>query len=458
MTKKFVALTMVLVLVAGVGALAADDEDRPFYGTWENTLTLDPNQEADYNADNPFRLDSTLEATYTAGGLTFTGEAVFDYDTREGDELPEESGLTDVEFGMETSVGLLDLTSTVNFNVQTPGLNYWVNQATLTLGGVSITDTFVLQDTKAGADEGFGAGMDLAFSGETPGGVSVTVNNYFGMEPVMDIDGGIWGAFYPQGLISGTTFDYNTLPYASGYHIMTDHDLDGDGDGRYGPSSMQYVATMLTLDNLSLACCDFSSETLFSEANGFEYTEFAFTIESESLPISLDGWLTFTAQTKSLYLEPSITTDWACFTVYSGLITGEGTEDNVLAANSENESVIHGFEIRGFGLTGVELGHVEFSAYAALGGNDLYDMTQDLTFYPYGSYNELIRIEKLEKYPLDFTLDTYFDMSNGGLFDLALFVGDMEYELDDEFTIGTGLEVEPDGGLQEFSFTFDYSF
>lgn len=296
--------------------------------------------------------------------------------------------------------------------------------------------------------------MNLMFSGETPGGVSVTVENLFGMEKV-EASGyfssrylTFWNPYYPAGHVTGTVFS-SGVPYYTGYNIVTDHD-PAKGDGTYGASSLQYVESIITLENMSLGCCDFSNETVFTEANGFEYTEFEFTIESTSLPISLDGYLKFTEQTKSIYLVPSISTDWACFTVYSGLIPDLGN-------NGYTESVLNGFEIRGFAIEDVELGHVKFSSYTALGDHTLNSMLNAYMFET--GYDELFRIEKLEKYPLDFTLDTYFNMSgSSGIFDLALFAGSMEYEIDDEFTIGTGVELEPDAGLQEFSFTFDYSF
>jgi len=459
MTKKFLAVMLVLVLAAGFAAVAQED-DRALTGSWENTLTLDPTQEADYNADNPFRFDSLIEATYMTGGVTFTGEAEFDYDTREGTYLPEENGLTDMEFGAETTVGLLDLSSTVNFNTESPGLDFWTNQASLTLGGVSISDTFVLQDVydmnESPGD--YGAGMDLMISGETPGGVSVAVNNYFGMEPLIDSDG---DGYAQTGLVSGKTFGTSSIPYNSGYHIVTAHSWqNGDPVGEYGASSLQYVATKLTLDNLSLGCCDFSNTTLFSEAYGFEYTMFEFTIEASNMPLSLEGDLKFTPQTKSITLNPSLTTDWACFTVYTDLTTAPAG-DGVLGNNGYTDDVLDGLEIEGFAITGVELGHVEFSSYTALGDNDLYDLEGWMFYTGYGTldYDEVFRIEKLEEYPLDFTLDTYFDMSDSdALFDLTLFDGSMSYDIDEEFTIGTGVTVEPNNGLQAFEFTFDYSF
>ena len=465
MTKKFLAVTLVLVLAAGFAAVA-QDMDRPLYGSWENTLTLAPTGS---NALKGF--SSTLDVTYVSGGITYNSVSEFSL-----------SGLDDQEFSVETTVGLLDLSSVINFDPD-PGLDFWKNTASLTLGGVSITDMFLLQDVEKNywvqAYDGYGAGMDLGFSGETPGGVSVDVANYFGLEPVDgDAVGEITGYDYTLNAGYVDTID------ESGYAIVTEHAGNLDD---YAPSSFQYVGTKLVLENQSLGCCDFSSETLFSERDGFEYTRFDFTITSTNWPLELAGELKFESQTKSVVLTPSLTTNWACFDVYTDL---SGT----LANNGTEGSTITGLEVMGFAIKDVELGHVMFSSYTALSNPDdmteytVADLNDDFrgsyTYY-YGPDNEqeyveyldeVIRIEKLDKFPLDFTADIYFDMTQSdGLFDLALFELVTDFELSDQFSLGTGLLLSPKkdapaetndlpesnlaiGGLDELTLSFDYSF
>ena len=397
MNKKFLAVTLVLVLAASFGAVAADE--KPLTGSWTNTLTLNPQTSPVVTG-----FDSDLNVTYVSGGVTYSSTSEFSL-----------TGYTDQEFGVETSVGLLDLSSTANFDPSAPGLDYWSNEATLTLGGVSITDLFLLQNTS----NGFGAGMKLTFAGETPGGVSVDVDNYFGMEADDDMD--------------------------SGYAIVTSHN---GSDTTYGPSSLQYVSTVLTLDNLSMSCCDFSNETKFSEAKGFEYSEFEFSMSSTNLPLSLDADLKFEPQTKSIVLTPSLTTEWACFSVYTDL-TG------TLANNGTKGDTIDALEIEGFAIKEVTLGDVMFSSYTALGSNTVYDLNDAFID---ASYDEVFRIEKLAKFDLDFTLDTYFDMTESdSLFDLALFDASASYELSSQFTLGSGLKVKPGSGLDELSLSLDYS-
>ena len=487
MTKKFLAVTLVLVLAAGFAAVA-QDMDKALTGEWTNTLTLSP---TGGNALAGF--DSTLDVTYTNGGISYNSISEFTL-----------NGLVDQEFGVESTVGLLDLSSTINFWTGTilydplpgvvpppavafqPGLDYWKNEASLTLGGVTITDTFLLQHVEKnviiGAPfnpntippvgfqgfTGHGSGMDLTFSGETPGGVSVDVSNYFGMEPLADLNNGGWA---DEGVFTGYDYHWNSIQEDSGYAIVT-AGRNPNGNmvkNQYNPSEFQYVGTEIMLENQGLGCCDFSSKTVFSELNGFEYTEFSFTIESTNFPLSLDGDLRFTPQTKSIHLYPSLTTEWACFEVYTDLQAN-------LANNSDTGDLISALEVEGFAIKDVELGHVKFSSYTALDtqsvadlnddfrGTYTVDMVEDEQVVPHmETLDEVIRIEKLEKFPLDFTADVYFDMTqSNALFDLALFELDTSYALSDQFEFGTGLLVSPKrntvNGLQEFTLSFDYSF
>ncbi|MEF8798883.1 MAG: hypothetical protein V5A79_05660 [Candidatus Bipolaricaulota bacterium] len=429
MTKKFLALTLVLVLATGFMAVAAEHgDDRPLYGSWENTLTLNPTPPPGSNIIKAF--DSTLDVTYESGGITYTSESVFDL-----------TGYADQTFGVSTSMGLLTLDSTVDFDPSVPALSYWATDASLGLGGVNLSTLFLLQDTDSTSSTHYGAGLKFSLSGETPGGVSVAVDNYFGMD--------------------------SSTATGSGYVIVTDHD-ETQTDS-YGASSLQYVSTVLTLDSMSLGCCDFSSETKFSEAEGFEYTLFEFTITSETMPLSLAADLKFTPQTKSIHLTPTLETGWACFDVYTSL-------DANLSRNTNSGSVIDSLIVKGFSITGVELGHVTFSSYTALGTYTVADLNSSLR----GSYtytfvddevedtyteelDELIRIEKLDKFPLSFTADVYFDMSDSnGLFDLALFELNTAYDLSTQFAVGSGLLISPKndpyGGLEEVYFSFDYTF
>jgi len=227
---------MVLVLAAGFAAVAQED-DRALMGTWENELTLDPNADDDANTFAAF--DSMLSMEYTTGGISYSSDTKLSLD-----------GLTEQEFGVDSSVGLLDLSSTLNMDVSGGNLRFWESSADMTLGGVSIGTTFYLQnhdweqvepgykasfwpeiDPKGdywsypnfnNAVDGdtapqtgsaklpssynsdyvaswndnvdvdpfhdYGSGLELTFSGETPGGVSVDVTNTFGMMPTDQVE------------------------------------------------------------------------------------------------------------------------------------------------------------------------------------------------------------------------------------------------------------------------------
>ena len=102
MTKKFLAMTIVLVLLAGSAAVSVEQDDRPFFGSWENELTLDPSQD---NLISAF--DSILTVNYTSSGINYKSISEFKLEN-----------YTDQQFSVETTVGLLDLSSTIDFDPQ----------------------------------------------------------------------------------------------------------------------------------------------------------------------------------------------------------------------------------------------------------------------------------------------------------------------------------------------------
>ncbi|MFP4647565.1 MAG: hypothetical protein ACLFN4_08090, partial [Candidatus Acetothermia bacterium] len=139
MAKKLLALTMVLVLVAGVAA-AAQSDDATFSGSWENYISFSPNIVAPLNS---FSSDLTLE--YSVGGVDFESVSGFStgLDTYLGvvevDDVGDEwdgeplykytGGFDSQSFSMDYSVGMLDLSSTLSFN---PGSTYAVLDVTET--------------------------------------------------------------------------------------------------------------------------------------------------------------------------------------------------------------------------------------------------------------------------------------------------------------------------------------
>jgi len=238
------------------------------------------------------------------------------------------------------------------------------------------------------------------------------------------------------------------------------------------------VDSELQLTGMVFDCCSYDVTTKFSEEKGFEETEFEFNIGGENNPISFEVDLTFTTQTKSIELDPSIDTTWGCFDVYADLTTSN--VDDLLGNNSVTVSSLGGLQIEGFGISNVSLGHVTFSSLTALDGNlyrpiRTYDM--DLRagdyvidpallyrrLYKETDYDEIFSLEKKrDEFPLTLGVDFYFDMSGDqvtedSIFDLALITGNGRYQLSDQFSLGAGVAVEP-GALKRFRLSFGYSF
>ena len=418
---KLALSLLILSITVGVGAAAKPD----LYGSFENDLYFLPeNDFLDYKSE--------LDITYRMGGIDFKSESVF-YKENYYSQL----------FGLSFPLGLLDIDSTLSFNPAKIRLNYFLGDATFTLAGLGIDNTFLLEYVNK--EDSYGSGYELTLYGRLPSGPTMYVENYFGMKE---------NEAEALGLEEG-----------SGYTIVTKG---------YGPSQLQYVATIIELGNLHFGCVDFMSTTKISEQKGFEHTTLEFDLASENFPLQLEGELKFTPQTKSIELDPRLDLDWACFKVYTDLSTPD--DEDLLVNNSNEVSTIGALEVEGFGITGVNLGHVSFSSLTALKGNlnrltdqedmdlraDDYVLDPDPVYtglYTETPYDEIISIEKSgPDYDLTFGGDIYFDMSNSeAIFDTALFTGSGQYQLSDQFSLGAGVAMKP-GELEAVRFSFDYYF
>lgn len=413
------SITIVLFLTTGLTGHA------DLTGSWENDLNLGPEP----NLLESF--SSELDLYYTSGGIDYRSSSLFKKDSYYAQS-----------FGASTTLGTLDIDSTLDFDPQAVRLNYFLAEADFRLSGLNIGNTFLLEDTE---NSGYGAGYQLELSGRFPDGPNLYVNNLLGMES---------NQAESLGIVRG-----------SGYTIVT---------GDYGPSTLQYVSTTVEISEQRFDCCSFTSTTKFSEEEGFEYSNFEFDMESENLPLELWAKLSFSPQTKSVELDPRLDLGWACFEVYTDLSTPD--DEDLLVNNSTEVSTIGGLEIEGFGITGVDLGHVTFSSLTALKGNlnrltdqedmDLrardYVLDPDPVYsglYVNTPYDEVISIEKSNKGDdVYFGADVYFDMSgSSSLFDTALFTGAGSFDLSDQFTLGGGVAIKPDK-LETVRLSFDYYF
>ncbi|MBS3789125.1 hypothetical protein KGY79_13145 [Candidatus Bipolaricaulota bacterium] len=416
-----------LVLILLVFSLSVSGSET-LSGSLENDLYLSP----DPGSSLISSFESELTVNYSTGRIDFSSLSKFRKDSYKLQN-----------FGADFSIGLLDLDSTISFDPSNARLDYLLANGYISVGGVNVDNTFVLEVlSKASAH---GAGYKLGLSGQLPGGSRIYLDNYFGMEK---------NQAETLGLEEG-----------SGYTIVT-------VDGTYGPSELQYTETVIEVTGLNFDCCQFHNTTKFSEAEGFEYSLFEFDIESSNLPLSLEADLRFTPQTKSIKLKPRIDLDWACFDVYTSLRT---SNDENLLVGGQN-STIEGLIFEGFGITDVSLGHVSFSSLTALHGNlfrlttesnldlraDDYVLNPDPVYaglYTETDYDEVMSIEKKGKdIPLTLGIDTYFDMgTDEAPLSIGLFTGSGEYEFSDQFTVGAGVAIKLDQ-LETIRLSFDYSF
>ncbi|MBS3792994.1 hypothetical protein KGY77_10190 [Candidatus Bipolaricaulota bacterium] len=387
------------VLFLGVLIFAVPAAGSSISGSWDSTVTFAP------QTDPIDAFSSTLTVDYTSGDITYSSVSDFSL-----------TGFSDQEFTLDFSLGNLDVVSKVNFDPPNKNLDYWLTTSTLSIpDNIGLTHKFLLQKS---TDNGFGSGMELGITGDTPGGLSLSLTSLFGMEEDDDMD--------------------------SGYSLVTSH---GDTEDVYGLSSLQYVSTTIGLTGMELGCVGFDGEAFFSEAEGFEYLDFDFTISNEPWPLEFSSTVKFSPRTKSVTLDPSLTLDFACFTVYNELT---GT-----VSSGTSTSALTGLEVQGFSITGVELGHVEFSSYTALGDNVLADLNGVFDYED--DYDEVLSITKSGD--LSLTLDAYFDMTESEeLFDFGLLDGSAAYDLSDQFSVGAGAEIGPSSGLEEFALSFDYTF
>ena len=407
-------------------------------GDWNNDLYIAPGKNSDEIID---QFISVLTVNSTTGGISYSSESVFYKDEFHSQEI-----------GADFRIGILEAGSTAMFDTANKRIDYWLNEGSFTLAGARLETVFLLQHT---GNSGFGSGLEFGVSGNLADGVSADFTSRFGMEE-------------NEAQLLG-------IEPGSGYTIITSH---GDEEDAYGPSQLQYVDSELQVTGMMLGCCEYDITTEFSEANGFEETEFEFSIGGEENPLSFDVDLTFSAQTKSVELHPGINTEWGCFEVYTDLSTPN--VDDVIGNNSTKEDTISGLQIEGFGIYDVPLGHVSFSSLTSLAGNlykplNTYDMdlrprdyvidpqSTYVSLYDETDYDQVFSLYKSgEDLNLTFGANVYFDMSGDAtgtdtLFDTGLFTGNGSYLLSDQFTLGAGFAIKPES-LETIRLSFDYSF
>ena len=387
-------VALICLMTIPLGAVAADN--GTFTGSWDNSITLLPQTESFSS------FDSTLTLNYSTGEVSYSSTSDFDL-----------SGLSDQQFTTGFSLSNVTMNSTADLDPADRHLDYWLNQATVTIPqNATFIHTFLLQRM---ANGDYGTGMQLAVAGPLTDGVTLDLSTLFGMEEDDDMD--------------------------SGYALVTSH---GDTEDAYGPSLLQFVSATAGFAGVQFGCVDLDSEVFFTEAKGFEYLEFEFDIVSQALPLDLATTVIFETQAKSVTLDPTLTFDIACFSLYNE-ISGSDIGDQLT-----------GLEIEGFSITDLKMGHVTVSSYTALGGNVISDLVEDVFDYE-DDYQEVFRISKTGN--LSLTVDSYFYLNGQGtLFDFALLDGTASFSFTEQFSLGAGTEIGPSTGIEELELSFDYSF
>lgn len=431
------------LLLDGGAVVAQQEEEDVLTGSWKSDLYLHPDPSGEEELIN---YNTSLSLSYSL--TSFTVESLSTFSNSNGS-----TGLTNQSFEIDGTLNIFDVSSDAVFDPENNRLDYWLSETSLTFGGATFTSIFLLEyyiwelipGVKIDTGE-YGAGFGFSVSGDTPGGGNAKITSLFGM---------VEDEYEVLGLQSG-----------SGYDITTTGPGDTQTERRfsYGASDLQYVSTTAEFYDLDLGCCQFDNETKFSRQNGFEYTEFEFSINSTNLPVSFDTTLRFSPQSKSIDLDPYIEISGDCFTTYFDL-----------APSNVNT---YQLELEGFGLSGVKIGNVTFSSITALqgdlykdpGASDLVLRADDYIISPttpalYAEtvYDEVASISispsDPSSYPNNnFGLDIYFDMDQEGEpFDLSLVTADITSHLSSDLELGTGLSISPDGDI-EVLFEFDVYF
>lgn len=430
------ALVILLLFSAFVFAFCSPLHGRPereeeLTGSLLTDLELDAAEEG----SDFLGYDVTLNLQYSLAETTFESTSTFqDEFTRFFDT---QSGFSQQLFEMRSRLSIFDFDSTLSFYPPENRMEYWLTETSLTFAGATVQSTFLLEYTLGFDIPGggfvdypaeYGAGLELSLSGDIPGGGSVDISSRFGMEE-------------DEEEILG-------LERGSGYDIAQE---GPGGKWAYGTSSLHYVSTTVDFYDLGFGCCQFDTTTTFSRENGFESTTVDFTMDLKPWPLSLETELAFSAQTKSVTLDPYIAVSGDCFDVYLDLVNTDVHE--------------YRMAVEGFGLEGVKVGPVTFSTITALGDNlykdsgvddiklgasDYVIAPDETTGYELTGYDEILSFRTKKggngSYPA-YTIgaDIYFNMDESdALFDTAQFTGHGTYSPDPQFEMGMGIAVEPD--------------
>ncbi len=430
----FVFFLALILCLHGTSVFSLPDESPIVTGNWSTDFLI-------YHANDPsanFDLNSSLSFSYSLDGFDLTSLSRF----TNPDSTP--GTFHRQNFGLNTRIGILALNSKVVFYPKEGRMDYWLNEASATFAGITITNKFLLQHTILSSTPrptyGYGAGTELIISGKTSEGLSVEVSGRFGMEEsVLEQEGIEEGSGYDI-VTDGGRFP-NLIPFA------------------YPPSQLQFVSSTIELSDLSLGCCTFDSTTWISREKGFEYTELDFYIDSENMPVSIDTEIQFAPKKKKGSIDPQLITEDECFDLY-------------LDFSEKDSSSSYNLALKGFGLhidqplTISNITSLKGNLYKRKGADDITLRASDYVIDPVtpayfdGPLN-FDQVFSLVFHPGNLAqlyLDVYFNMTESDqLFDLQKLTGQAKYTVSEQLQVGTGIAITPEEDIT-FMLEMDVSF
>jgi hypothetical protein len=327
---------------------------------------------------------------------------------------------------IDWAIGTWTLLSDTSFSVTTASLQYGWMECIIAAYGTKISGAFLLIPTQTG----YTLGAELALQGTTIAGMALEAVTTFGV-----------GANLSETTKASSTDD----------------------------TCLCYTGTDISLSGLALGCVHYENLTRFSEG-GFEFTRFEFDIDlPEDWPLSLSATLEFTTQTKSLVLVPSLRVlDLGCMYLYVGIDVAELTL---------GDTTIGAFKLAGLRLADIDIGPAAVSGIVAFDGvlwkggreDDISLHAADYLICVAANcnpadykevpteYDMVVSLETSEG-NLDSAVDAYFrPTGEGSLFGLALFTGELSYQLSSEIEFGVGLAINPLTGWERLMLDFTLS-
>lgn len=422
-------LTGLAVLILGVAFAIGGSAGGSL--TWETELaiqTIDPI----VNLDESF---SRLQADYAWGdvalgssgafggsipslgtgenGAAVAGAIVFPLVQGDRGAAMRFSGYAKDDLVIDWPVGTYGFTADVSFGITPAAFKGLSATGNVTAYGTSTTIDFSLVPVAAA----FATGLTLEVSGTLLSGMGVTTTVHFGA---------------PM----------------------------GPGAPPANPCALDFSSAELFLDGFPWCCVYVGLRTVF-DCEGFDRAEIDFDLSALDGVLSLDGDLVFQLQTKTLTLTPQFQFGAdACVWVNVGV-------DPEVVWGSSGRGPIEAIVVRGFGVTGCDVGAAEFGMIASIAGG-LYKSkgANDIGIRANGYYIALdpsVAPNRYEETDYDMVLtlehgfnnaelavDVYFDPDASRLFDLALITAEYVYRLSSSFEFSLGFGLDPVGGLHRF--------